>query len=98
VFRLKQCRYQLPLISRVLSPPAKNLSPEQVSQRQAAAAAALEHQANLAKHGIQGSTTDFKWLADVLKKVWTLALFMSPLPAALALPRAHFRHATCGTR
>jgi hypothetical protein len=64
-------RYQLPLASRVLSPPAKNLLPEQVSQRQAAAAAALEHQANLAKHGVHGSTTDFKWLADVLKKVPT---------------------------
>ena len=62
-------RYQLPLASRVLSPPAKNLLPEQVSQRQAAAAAALEHQANLAKQGVHGSTTDFKWLADVLKKV-----------------------------
>ena len=38
-----------------------------------AAAAALEHQANLAKQGIQGSTTDSKWLADVLKKVHTPA-------------------------
>jgi hypothetical protein len=65
--------YQLPLASRVLSPPIKTLSPELVSQRQAAAAAALEHQANLAKQGIQGSTTDSKWLADVLKKVRTPA-------------------------
>jgi hypothetical protein len=65
--------YQLPLASRVLSPPVKLLSPELVSQRQAAAAAALEHQANIAKQGIQGSTTDSKWLADVLKKVHTPA-------------------------
>ncbi len=61
--------HQLPLASRVLSPPVKSLSPELVSQRQAAAAAALEHQANIAKQGIQGSTTDSKWLSDVLKKV-----------------------------
>jgi hypothetical protein len=41
-----------------------------------AATAALEHQANLAKQGIQGSTTDFKWLADVLKKVRILCTIL----------------------